>query len=360
MAGWQFSRGAGQTVAVIDTGVAQHPRLGGVRAGGDYVSDGDGTADCDAHGTLVAGIIAGRPAAGDAFAGVAPAASILAIRQSSLAFEASDRRSDAQGNVTTMAYAVTRAVDLGATVVNISQVACGPAGADLGDASLGRAVRYAFERNVVVVAAAGNVDSGSACSAQNEAAPPVTTASPARFSDYVLAVGATEPTGRPAAFSLAGPWVAVAAPGTDVTSLDPRSSGLVNGRITRSGHGSIDGTSFAAPYVAGLAAAVRARFPHLSAGEVMHRITSTARHPAGGWNPAVGFGVIDPVAALTTDTPIGELPAGIPDVRPRAGRVLEAMREPDRDERPAVVALTGCGVALGVVLGVRMAGSRRR
>ena len=51
---WQLTRGAGQRVAIIDTGVSQHSRLPKVVPGGDYVSTGDGTQDCDAHGTLVA------------------------------------------------------------------------------------------------------------------------------------------------------------------------------------------------------------------------------------------------------------------------------------------------------------------
>ncbi len=58
---WPLTRGAGQTVAVIDTGVARHPRLPGLIPGGDYVSTGDGTGDCDAHGTIVAGLIAAAP-----------------------------------------------------------------------------------------------------------------------------------------------------------------------------------------------------------------------------------------------------------------------------------------------------------
>ena len=65
---WQLTRGAGQRVAVIDTGVSRHRLLPDVVPGGDYVSSGDGTQDCDAHGTLVAGIIA---AAADADASAA-------------------------------------------------------------------------------------------------------------------------------------------------------------------------------------------------------------------------------------------------------------------------------------------------
>ncbi|MFC7753905.1 type VII secretion-associated serine protease mycosin [Tsukamurella soli] len=315
------------------------------------MAGGDGRTDCDAHGTLVAGIVAARPSATDGFSGVAPAAAIMAIRQSSLAFAARDRGGAAPGNVTTLAYAVTRAVDLGATVVNISQVACGPTGTDLGDAALGRAVRYAFERNVVVVAAAGNVGSGSACGTQNVPGRTATVASPARFADYVLSVAATEPTGRPASFSLAGPWLGVAAPGTDITSLDPRGGGLANGQTTRDGIGPIDGTSFAAPYVAGIAALVRARFPELSAGDVVRRITSTARHPAGGWDESVGYGVVDPVAALTAEV--------APAAPARPGRLAVPIARP-RDGRPRAVALAGSAAALLLVGVVWAATAPRR
>ena len=88
---WQLTRGAGQRVAVIDTGVSRHRRLPDVVPGGDYVSTGDGTQDCDAHGTLVAGIIAAT-ADSDGFSGVAPDVTLISIRQSSAKFApASDR-----------------------------------------------------------------------------------------------------------------------------------------------------------------------------------------------------------------------------------------------------------------------------
>ncbi|WP_240619023.1 S8 family serine peptidase, partial [Mycobacterium intracellulare] len=68
---WQFGRGAGQKVAVIDTGVTPHPRFPHLIPGGDYIMSGDGLSDCDAHGTLVASMIGAAPANG---AGVPPAA----------------------------------------------------------------------------------------------------------------------------------------------------------------------------------------------------------------------------------------------------------------------------------------------
>ncbi|CAM3415459.1 type VII secretion-associated serine protease mycosin [Tsukamurella hominis] len=340
---WRFTRGEGQKVAVIDTGVTPHPRLGEVIAGGDYVSSGDGRDDCDAHGTAVAGIIAGRPAPGDSFAGVAPAASIIAIRQASAAFEPQQRGVNSHGNVTTMAYAVVRAVDLGATVVNISEVACAGSASALGDDALGRAVRYAADRNVVVVAAAGNVSTG-ACAEQNaNPVAPKTFASPARFADQVLAVGATEPDGRAAAFSLAGPWVTVAAPGTDVTTLEPRGTGLANAQVTREGTTPLAGTSYAAPYVAGVAALVRARFPQLTAAQVRGRILATARRSAG----MGGAGIVDPVAAVS---------AAVPGEAPTAGR-LDVAATPAPDTRPRTYALAG--VALLAVAAVAACLARR-
>ena len=303
---WRFSRGAGQRVAVIDTGVTPHPRLPRLRGGGDYVSTGDGLTDCDAHGTLVAGIIAAAPSSGDTFAGVAPDAAIISIRQSSSAYAAKRRHAadddpavgGGYGSVRTLASAVIRAVELGATVINISEVACAPAGDKLDDKTLGAAVRYAYQRDVVVVVAAGNLAQGSGCATQNPEPTAADTAgwqslrtiaSPAWFSPYVLAVAAVDSrTGTPSDFSLHGPWIDVAAPGTDIVSLDstPRRSGLVNAQRSDSGPVPLVGTSFSTPYVSGTVALVRARYPQLSAQQVIERITRTAHAPGTGHAPS--------------------------------------------------------------------------
>src|ERR1700727_3265310 len=84
-AAWQFSRGEGQLVAVLDTGVRPGPRLPNVAAGGDFVETTDGLTDCDGHGTLVAGLIAGQPG-DDGFAGIAPAARLVSLRVTSAKF----------------------------------------------------------------------------------------------------------------------------------------------------------------------------------------------------------------------------------------------------------------------------------
>ncbi|WP_040774479.1 type VII secretion-associated serine protease mycosin [Nocardia pneumoniae] len=360
-AAWEFSRGAGQKVAVIDTGVNRHPRLPALQPGGDFVSDSDGTVDCDGHGTLVAGLIAARPSPDDAFSGVAPDAEILAIRQLSLAYEAKDRtRSDVPGkiasagygNVLTLAAAVMRAVDMGATVINISEVACSPVGTDSADAALGAAVKAAYERNVVVVAAAGNIQQGGSCGVQNEGTgwgAVQTAVSPAWFAPHVLAVASVEADGTPSPFSIHGPWVGVAAPGRNIVSLDskPGGAGLVDSVQTSEGVGAIDGTSFSSAYVSGLAALVRARFPELSAQQVIDRITRTAQQPGSGRDDRIGYGLIDPLAALTAQLPERPVNAGA-DV---ARAIPPPPPPPYVDATPRRVATIGT-IALLALLGI--------
>lgn len=362
-----FSRGQGQKVAVIDTGVSPHPRLR-VEPGGDYVGGSDGLEDCDAHGTIVAGIIAGAPSPDDAFVGVAPEATILSIRQNSSSFaiqgSGSNRgdpnaNSAGYGNTTTLAYAITRAVDLGATVINLSEVACAPAGVHIEDAALGRAVRYAYERNVVVVAAAGNLGEDGTCKEQNEISDPnlpidvgwtgvKTVASPAYFSPYVLAVGALSKIGEPADFSLYGPWVGVAAPGESITSLDPYGPGVINALMTQKGLAPINGTSFATAYVSGLVALVRSQHPELDAGQVVDLIKRTARTPGGGPNISTGYGMIDPLAAMSSVLP----PA---DQMPNPARDKTVVEPPQPDPaevRARNIMLIASGVCIALMAAV--------
>ncbi|NKY37124.1 type VII secretion-associated serine protease mycosin [Nocardia speluncae] len=370
-AAWQFSRGAGQKVAVIDTGVNRHPRLPRLQPGGDYVSDTDGTVDCDGHGTLVAGIIAAQPSPHDAFAGVAPDAEILSIRQLSLAYEKKDNNDrDAPGKISTAGYgtvltlagAVVRAVDMGATVINISEVACTRAGLNTADGALGAAVKYAYDRNVVVVAAAGNLQSDGACQNQNSGSgweSVATVASPAWFSPHVLAVGSVDPNGQVSELSLNGPWVQVAAIGRNIVSLDskPGATGLVDGVQTSEGIRSVEGTSFAAPYVAGLAALVRSRFPDLTAAQVMDRIARTAHGPGTGRDDKIGHGLIDPLAALTAELPPEPIGVGAAAARPIAAPVHPA----GPDSRQRWIAIAGSVVCLSALaIGAALAYPFRR
>lgn len=367
---WQFSRGAGQLVAVIDTGVSPHPRLPGLIPGGDYVSaDGDGTEDCDAHGTVVAGLIAATQVAGQGFAGVAPEARIMAIRQTSALYQTKgagrekgpDDMPDGYGKISALAAAVRRAADAGAGVINISLVACPttePASAEMG--ALGAAVRYAaVEKDVVIVASAGNTDT---CKASNPGADPLHPADdpwdhlasyviPAWWDAYVLSVGSVDAFGRPSKFTVPGPWVGVAAPGESIASLDPRNTGLTTAKVANQGQViPYSGTSFAAPQVSGVAALVRARYPDLRAADVIARIEATAHAPGEGWNPAIGYGTVDPVAALTAQVR-NSLPPKRP-AGPRDQRLALPTPPPAPDHTSRDVALIGSAiVALLLALG---------
>lgn len=376
---WRFSRGAGQKVAVIDTGVNRHLRLPLLEGGGDYVSNTDGLQDCDAHGTLVAGLIAGAPSPADGFAGVAPEATILSIRQNSTVYgvkeggsgQANDPNatSPGYGNTVTLAYAITRAVSLGATVINLSEVACSPVGGGLDDAQLGRAVRFAYEHNVVVVAAAGNFNNQGLCKTQNAMPDPNmplksgwdsvrTIASPAWFSDYVLTVGALTTSGEPADFSLHGPWVGVAAPGERILSLDSNGPGLINAVLSQQGLAPVNGTSFAAPFVSGVVALIRSRFPELNAGQVIDLVKRTAHTPGAGPNEATGYGVVDPVAALTYRLPAANQMPNPEAPTPIAGR---PHRDPGSQRaRIIVLSVTAGAVALAAVAWAASVARRRR
>ena len=349
---WQLTRGAGQRVAVIDTGVARHPRLPDVVPGGDYVSTGDGTQDCDAHGTLVAGIVAATsdPKA-DGFSGVAPDATVIGIRQSSAKFApAGDQSRTGVGDVDTMAKAIRTAADLGASVINISSIACVPVASALDDRALGAALAYAVDvKNAVIVAAAGNIGGAGQCPSQRPDANWQTVTvvvSPAWYDDYVLTVGSVNADGMPSAFTLAGPWVDVAATGEAVTSL---------------GSEPVSGTSYAAPLVSGLAALIRARFPALTARQVMRRIESTAHHPPAGWDPLVGNGTVDALAAVSTDsspptTTAKPTPAPVPITTPPPPKPPNSHAR-DSALRGAAICLLGL---VGVLASVRLRGPRNR
>jgi membrane-anchored mycosin MYCP len=357
----QFATGAGQKVAVIDTGVTPHAYLGDRLEGvGDYVVPAEnGLKDCDGHGTEVAGIIAANPGTTDiGFRGIAPEAGIVSIRQSSGNYEYSDDEGQKHGagDLPTLAKAIVRAADTpGVTVINMSVNHCRPVSEGPikpAELELQAALRYAVVvRDVVVVSSAGNQPE-PACPTQNGPDPknPTVLVMPPWFSDYVLSVAAVDANGDPAEFSIQGPWVSVAAPGTEITSLDPVDpAALANQSLDDKGQAHpIQGTSFAAPYVSGLVALVRDRFEDLTAKQVMTRIMTTAAHPAatGGRDTLVGHGMINPVAALTAFIPAEKnLP---PDEAVATPFTMPPIYE--RDWSPMRVAMIGSGGGVGLLL----------
>ena len=374
----EYSRGDGQTVAVIDTGVRPGPRLPNVIGGGDYLAAGDGLTDCDGHGTLVAGIIGGQPGP-DGFSGVAPGARLLSIRQTSPRFSPNAGGKDpasvqASVEIETLARAVVHAADLGATVINISTAAC-LAPDRLGDQqTLGAALRYAaIDKDVVIISAAGNSDATTAPGMQCESNPVgdparpgdprnwagVTSVSvPSWWQPYVLSVAALTADGQPANFTMAGPWVGIAAPGENIVSVsNDAAGGLANGMPDgRGGMAPLDGTSFAAAYVAGTAALIRSRYPGMHADDVVRRLTSTAHNGAQAPSNLVGAGTLDPVGALTWTINSGSDAAPAPATK----RIAAPAPPSPVDHTPRTVAFIGTGVLAVVVIAVAVITRRRK
>ncbi|MFH8625915.1 S8 family serine peptidase [Streptomyces vietnamensis] len=238
----RISQGAGVKVGVVDTGVSiQAPALAG-----RVQAVGGAGADCVGHGTFVAGLIAAAPAEGVAFHGVAPRASIVAVRATT------ERGALSAAGV---AAGIRAAVDAGARVVEVS------AAFGTRSPALDAAVSYAAKHDTLIVAAAV------------PDAPRNTTTGTPTPRDYwpaaspgVLSVLDVDVKGIRKDDALLPVHADLAAPGDGLVGIGPRGGGHFIG----------SGASLAAGYAAGAAALVRSAFPHLSAGEVARRLVSTA------------------------------------------------------------------------------------
>ncbi len=116
------------------------------------------------------------------------------------------------------------------------------------------------------------------------------------------------------------------------------------------------GTSFSAAYVSGVAALVRAKFPDLSAHQVINRIVQSAHNPPAGVDDKVGYGLVDPVAALTFNIPPGErMPPGA-----RSRVITPAPPAPPPDHRARNIAIGFVGVVAAGVVVMAVAARLRR
>lgn len=356
----RLTRGAGQTVAVLSTGVARNPRLPNLVGGGDYVGQSGGLDDCDGTGTLVAGIVGGQSSPGDEFVGVAPEAKLVSLRVWSAMFDLKEPGDNptlakAAANVQALARAVVHASDLGATVIVISPAICVPADVPVDLAPVGAALRHAVvDKDALVVAAAGDTDQPN-CAANPVAGQrgpqswteATTLSVPSLWQPYVLSAASLTPQGQPSASALAGPWVSVAAPGESVVSLsNAPESGVANALLDERGKPvPVRGSAYAAGYVAGVAALVRSRYPQLTAHQAMSRITRSAHNAARLPSGLVGSGTLDPLAALTWDLPAGEAQSPGAVVKP----VAPPAPAPPDPNAPKTVALAGFGALAATV-----------
>lgn len=273
-------------------------------------------------------------------------------------------------NLLTLAKSIVHAANLGATVINMSLTACVDAGHLPDLRTLAGALYYAaVVKNVVIVAAAGNTG-GSTCKPNPEYNPDEpadprnwtgaqSVSIPSYFDSLVLSVGGTNLTGDPYANSMPGPWVGVAAPAVDIVSLDPtepQPGALVNALVQDNNPIPVNGTSYAAAYVAGLAALIRELHPELTANQVIDRIKRTAHTPSNTITNIMGAGVVDPVAALTNKLDPGPIvAAGIP---PRAAE--KHAPPPAPDTLAATIALAAIAVAAVVLAAAYIIGLARR
>ncbi len=272
---WRTSTGAGVVVAVIDSGVdANHPDLAGRVLPGLDLVDPSSTADPDpvGHGTAVAGLIAGRRDDSRGVVGLAPDARILPVR----VLDAENRYDDAL----IVANGVRWAVDNGARVINLSL------GGSSASPALAAALDYAFARDVVVVACTGNETAASSS----------TVWYPAREPGVIAVSGLDRESENLWSGAITGRETVLTAPAAGLVGARPPD------RYWR-----VQGTSFGTPLVSATAALIRARYPEMPAGDVINRMLRTARDigPAGR-DDSFGYGLIDPVAALTAEVdPVG-------------------------------------------------------
>jgi membrane-anchored mycosin MYCP len=269
---WPMSRGRDVIVAVIDSGISGvHPKLAGQLLPGPNMVPPASEKDCDnTHGTLVAAIIAARDdVAEQTYYGVAPDARILPIRVLPNLQHSSDPLAPKR-----IGDAIRYAVDHRAAVINLSLHT------DPTD-YLRQQIDYALSRNVVVVAAAGNTDAGTA------GAPVYPAAYPG-----VIAVAGIDQNGKHADTSISGDYVSLAAPGVKIEGPGPQGRGY--------GLDEAGGTSFAAAYVSGTAALLRSYLPTATVTQIRRRMELTADAPPDGWDPQVGYGVVNPYRALGT------------------------------------------------------------
>jgi membrane-anchored mycosin MYCP len=294
---WEISKGANVKVAVIDSGVdGQHPDLKGAVAGG---TDASGAGNPDGqksigskpeHGTLVATMLAGRghqpadskatpspgakPSTGpDGIVGVAPEAQILAV-SAWLGSPNPGGKTDQEQ----IPAAVRWAVDNGARVINISLGSTSPEWPQSWDA----AFLYAEQKDVVIVAAAGNRVGGN-----------VQVGAPATIPGVLTVAGLDRGGAASIDSSSQGISIGVAAPAENLI-----------GGMPGGGYAEWAGTSGATPIVSGVAALIRSKWPEMTASQVINRIVTTAKDAgAAGKDPIYGFGVLNAEAALKDDVP---------------------------------------------------------
>lgn len=251
-------------VAVIDTGIdMNHPELTGQLLPSFNMVNPMNPGSPDAHGTHVAGIIAGKKNNGLGGYGINPNAQIIPI-------DVFDRMGGASDY--SIAQGILQAIKSGAKVINMSL------GASVPSPLIEEAVKKALAKNIVVVAAAGN--SGNDW-----------TNYPAGY-EGVISVGNVDIRQKLAVSSSYGTSIDVVAPGEQIYSTIYEAEKLSSFR-------KLSGTSMASPVVAGVASLLLTKYPNLTPSQVEYILEHSAKDlGAKGYDVKYGNGIIDPVKAL--------------------------------------------------------------
>ncbi|TNY36648.1 S8 family peptidase [Thermomonospora catenispora] len=320
---WPLTKGRSVTVAVVDSGVdTSHPQLRGKVHAVDVT--GQGLRDCVGHGTMAAGIIVAQDMRRRRipFLGVAPEVRLISIK-AAVGRTGNNPRWTAEG--------IRKAADMGADVINVSSQTPNYR-------YLQEAVEYAQRKDALIVAAAGNV--------QDEQRGTATAAYPAAY-EGVVSVGAVGQDGSLAQFSNSKTPVSVIAPGVNIIATWPGGT-----------YRSDSGTSFATPFVAGVAALVRAYHPRLNYRQVKRRLELTAD---GGTAIGTGGGMVNPGQAVTAVLE-GESRGVIPTPKPRTVSIAQPQPE-DSFTRTLALSMAGGALTLAataVAAGVIIPAGRRR
>lgn len=274
---WKQTKGAGVTVAVIDSGVSPHFALKDVVV--DYRNfSGDGDQyDTLGHGTHVAGVIGAKSGSAK---GIAPECKILSLKALG---------HSGMGSLKAVADAVYFAIEAKADIISMSLGSARP------DDRLHAAIRDAQSQGAIIVCAAGN-DGGA-------------VNYPAAFQE-TLAVGAVDKNGTACEFSCRGKEIVVAAPGQDITST-----------WLNDGYATISGTSMAAPFVSGVLALFvseeKAEGKKPNHKSVLQALQDTCRDVGDpGKDHTYGWGLMDPHKLLNySAAPLGGVTIFIPGAK---------------------------------------------
>ena len=355
-AAWALTRGAGVTVAVVDSGVAKNPHLDdNVVPGVNLVPDGtdaNGRTDTYGHGTVIAGQIAAQVISGSGVQGLAPEAKILPIR-----VYAGDEKSQIDAgigpNTARMAEGIRIAADRGAQVINVSMSTTEKNGA------LADAVAYAKSRGSLVIASAGNRDSTAAVE-QSDADG---IRYPAGFSG-AIGVSATNLESAVTSDSIRGTHVRLSAPGQAIASAWPLGGDCVVVKEQPA-------TSYAAAYVSGAAALVAAAHPGETPAQWAYRLEATAVRPQPDDRSNItGWGFVQPYDAIVLVPgsglrgPNSPFPGASPTASPTGTPAPVAVVVGPGPDAAAISTMTGIGVAglvaLGAIGALAVYVSRRR